>query len=184
MVDFLPAFALLAVADRPVTSISKVMPGGFSMTRSRTAVAVMMLMSAAHAGAQEAAPAVAPASASAPAQAATTPDAPIRTFLSGLLAGQMTQAVDGLLAASTTPAQKPGERENLLAQLGAAVVTYGPVIAYEKAGAQTSGSMVVRQYYLVQHRDMVVRWEFVLVRTGSGWRVDYFGFDDQPRTWF
>jgi hypothetical protein len=150
------------------------------MTGYRAAIAAVMLMTAAGAGAQEAAPVSAPASA----PIAATPDAPIRAFLSELLAGRTTQAVDALLATSTTPAQKPGERENLLAQLGAAVVTYGPIIGFEKAGSQSSGSMAVRQYYLVQHREMVVRWEFVLVRTGAGWRVDYFGFDDQPRTWF
>jgi hypothetical protein len=156
------------------------MPGDFSMKRSRTSIIAMMLTGATCAGAQQATPASAPAAA----QPVATPDAPIRLFLSELQAGRTMQAVDGLLGASTTPAQKPGERENLLAQLGAALQAYGPVIGYEKGGTQTVGSMTVRQYYLVQHREMVVRWEFVLVRTGAGWRVDYFGFDDQPRTWF
>jgi hypothetical protein len=150
------------------------------MTGSRTAIVAVMLMGATCAGAQQAVPVSAPA----PTQPATASDAALRSFLSELQAGRTTQAVDGLLGASTTPAQKPGERENLLAQLGAALQAYGPVIGYEKGGTQTVGSMTVRQYYLVQHRDMVVRWEFVLVRTGAGWRVDYFGFDDQPRTWF
>lgn len=154
------------------------MPGGFSMTRSMTAIAAMMLVTAGQSLAQEAAPAPAPA------QPAATPEAPVRQFLSELLAGRQAQAVDGLLAASTTAGQKPGERENLLAQLAAAVEAYGPIIGFEKSAAQTAGSMALRHYYLVQHRDMVVRWEFVVVRTGTGWRVDYFGFDDQSRTWF
>lgn len=92
--------------------------------------------------------------------------------------------MDGLLGASSRTGQKPGERENLLAQVEATVQTYGPVMAFEKSSTQQVGSMIIREYYLVQHRDMVVRWEFYLVRTGAGWRVDYFAFDDQPRTWF
>jgi len=148
------------------------------MTRSLIAMAAMMLAPPSPLIAQEATPAPAGA------QPAATPEAPVRLFLSELLAGRMEQAVDGLFAASTTAGQKPGERENLIAQLNAAVQTYGPIIGFERSGAQASGSMAMRQYYLVQHRDMVVRWEFVLVRTGTGWKVDYFGFDDQPRTWF
>lgn len=130
--------------------------------------------------AQTPAPTAAPAAVVTPA----TPDGQLRTFLAELQAGRTAQAVEGLLAASTRAGQKPGERENLLAQVEATVQTYGPVMAFEKSGAQQVGSMIIRQYYLVQHRDMVVRWEFYLVRTGTGWRVDYFAFDDQPRTWF
>lgn len=150
------------------------------MTRSTIAAAAMMLIVASRSLAQDAATAPPPASA----QPAATPEAPVRSFLSELLAGRTVQAVDGLLAASTNVGQKPGERDNLLAQLDASIQAYGPVIGFERSGAQAAGSMSVRHYYMVQHRDMVVRWEFILVRTGAGWRVDYFGFDDQPRTWF
>lgn len=121
-------------------------------------------------------PAMAPAAASA--------DALIRTFLSSLQAGKVEEAVDGLITASTVPSSKPGERDTMLSQFNAAVQAYGPIVTFEKARADMLGTMATRQYYLVQHRDMVVRWEFTLVRTGAGWRIDYFGFDDQPRTWF
>lgn len=119
-----------------------------------------------------------------PAAQPSTPDGQLRIFLTDLLAGKKEEAVDGLLGASTRAGQKPGERENLLAQVEATLQTYGPITTFEKAATQTLGSMIIRQYYLVQHRDMVVRWEFYLVRTGTGWRVDYFAFDDQPRSWF
>lgn len=150
------------------------------MMQGMTVIVAVILTGATSAYAQQ----VAPSQPAASAQPAATPDTQIRAFLSELLAGRTEQAVDGLLGASTTPAQKPGERENLLAQLGAALQTYGPITTYEKANTQAVGSMAVREYYLVQHRVMLVRWEFVVVRTGTGWRVDYFGFDDQPRTWF
>jgi hypothetical protein len=113
---------------------------------------------------------------------APPPDAQIRTFLAALLAGKIAEGVDGLLGASA--AQKQEERANLISQIGAAVNTYGPAMAYEKVRTDALGSMAVRQYYFVQHRDMVVRWEFDMVRTGVGWEIDYFGFDDQPKSWF
>ncbi len=128
-----------------------------------------------------------PTPAPAPAIAApgvASADALIRTFLSSLQAGKAEEAVDGVIAASTVPSSKPGERDTMLTQFNAAVQAYGPIVGFEKARADMLGTMATRQYYLVQHRDMVVRWEFTIVRTGAGWRIDYFGFDDQPRTWF
>ena len=113
---------------------------------------------------------------------ATAPDAQIRTFLAALLAGKVAEGVDGLLGASA--AQKQEERNNLVSQINAAVTTYGPIIGYEKVRTDTLGSMALREYYFVQHREMVVRWEFEMVRTGLGWEIDYFGFDDQPKSWF
>ena len=122
-----------------------------------------------------------PAPIAAPA-VASAPDAQIRTFLAALLAGKVAEGVDGLLGASA--AQKQEERNNLVSQINAAVTTYGPIIAYEKVRTDTLGSMALREYYFVQHREMVVRWEFEMVRTGMGWEIDYFGFDDQPKSWF
>jgi hypothetical protein len=124
-----------------------------------------------------------PATASSAASALAA-DTVLRTFMFNLQAGKAEEAVDGLLRSSTTPAQKPDERANLLAQIQAAVTTYGPILSYEKGRFDNLGTMVTRQYYFVQHREMVVRWEFTLVRAGSGWKIDYFGFDDQPRSWF
>lgn len=133
------------------------------------------------------APIASPPATAAPAVGAQTSaaaEAQVRTFLFNLQAGKTSEAVDGFLGATTTPGQKPGERDNLLAQINAAVQAYGPVTSYEKIRSDPAGTMVIRQFYLVQHRDMVVRWEFDFVRTGMGWRVDYFAFDDQPRSWF
>ena len=138
-------------------------------------------MLSATAGAQTPKPASAPAAA---APAAVSADALIRTFLSGLQSGKAEEAVDGLITASTVPSSKPGERDTMLNQINAALQAYGPIVSFEKAKADMLGTLATRQYYLVQHRDMVVRWEFTIVRTGAGWRIDYFGFDDQPRTWF
>ena len=131
-----------------------------------------------------ASPPVSPPTQTGVAQVMAPADALVRTFLSNLQAGKAEEAVDGLIAASTVPASKPGERDTMLTQFNAAVQAYGPIVAFEKAKGDVLGTMATRQYYMVQHRDMVVRWEFTMVRTGTGWRIDYFGFDDQPRTWF
>lgn len=122
------------------------------------------------------------ASAAAPSAAAA--DALVRNFLTKLLAAKNEEAADDLLAVSTTPSQRPDERTNLLNQIAAAVTAYGPIMSYEKARSDTIGTMATRLFYLVQHRDMVVRWEFEVIRTGNGWKVDNFAFDDQPRSWF
>lgn len=154
------------------------------MKRLLPMVAGVAMLSAS-AGAQGQTPTPAPASVQAGAAQVVAPaDTLIRTFLSSLQAGKVDEAVDGLIAASTVPSSKPGERDTMLTQFNAAVQAYGPIVAFEKAKSDALGTMATRQYYLVQHRDMVVRWEFTMVRTGAGWRIDYFGFDDQPRTWF
>jgi len=108
----------------------------------------------------------------------------IRLFLDTLKAGKADAAIDGLLANSKLWSQKTGVREQMLAQINAATGIYGPITDYELADTQKLGTMVIRQYYLVQHRDMVTRWEFDLVRSGAGWTIGYFGFNDQPATWF
>jgi hypothetical protein len=149
------------------------------MIRYRTGLAAIVLI----AGVGQA-QTRAPGAAAPTAPAVATAEAHVRDFLFNLQGGKTAEAVDGLLGTSTTPSQKPGERENLLTQIGAAIQAYGPVTAYEKARSEMLGTMVMRQFYLVQHRDMVVRWEFEYVRTAAGWQLDYFGFDDQPRTWF
>lgn len=152
------------------------------MTRLLPMIAGAAMLSA---GAQAQTPPPAPPSPQAVgAQAVVPAETLIRTFLSNLQAGKADEAVDGLIAASTIPSSKPGERDTMLTQFNAAVQAYGPIVSFEKAKSDVLGTMATRQYYLVQHRDMVVRWEFTLVRTGAGWRIDYFGFDDQPRTWF
>jgi len=146
-----------------------------------------MIAGAAMLSATAAASAETPTPAPAPVVAApglASADSLIRTFLTSLQAGKVEEAVDGVIAASTVPSSKPGERDTMLTQFNAAVQAYGPIVGFEKARADMLGTMATRQYYLVQHRDMVVRWEFAMVRTGAGWRIDYFGFDDQPRTWF
>jgi phospholipid N-methyltransferase len=131
---------------------------------------------------------VSPASASAmqaqalPAERAT--DERAQRFLTLLQAGKASQAIDEVMSSSPLYAHKAGTKEAILGQIDAALGAYGPVTSFEKISADTLGTMVVRQYYLVQHRDMVVRWEFQLIRTGSGWRVGYFGFEDKVPTWF
>ena len=114
---------------------------------------------------------------------AASVDHEVVSFLDSLRAGKGAEGVTALLA-SPLWSQKAGAREAMIGQIDAAVRAYGPVTGYEKVATDRLGSLVVREYYLVQHRDMVVRWEFDLIRSASGWRVGYFGFTDQPNSWF
>lgn len=111
-------------------------------------------------------------------------DEQVQSFLATLKAGKGNEAVTALLSSSPLWAQRPGSSEQMVGQIDAAVKAYGPVISYEKLSSSALGTMAIREYYLVQHRDMVTRWEFDLVRTARGWSVGYFGFTDQPNVWF
>ncbi|WP_448502736.1 hypothetical protein [Sphingomonas sp.] len=111
-------------------------------------------------------------------------DEKVQSFLSTLKAGKGNEAVEALLSSSPLWDQRPGASEQMVGQIDAAIKAYGPVVSYEKLPSTTLGTMAVRQYYLVQHREMVTRWEFHLVRTARGWSVGYFGFSDQPTGWF
>jgi hypothetical protein len=111
-------------------------------------------------------------------------DEQVQSFLATLKAGKGNEAVITLLSSSPLWAQRPGASEQMAGQIDAAIKAYGPVVSYERLSSATLGTMVVREYYFVQHRDMVTRWEFDLVRTPRGWSVGYFGFTDQPNGWF
>ena len=115
---------------------------------------------------------------------ATAADGQVQLFLATLKAGKGGQAVEELMAASPLWAKHAGFSEQMTGQIDAAVKAYGPVISYERVSTTNVGTMATREYSLVQHRDMVTRWEFDLVRTPSGWNVGFFGFTDQPNTWF
>lgn len=111
-------------------------------------------------------------------------DEQVQSFLATLKAGKGNEAVMTLLSSSPLWAQRPGTSEQMVGQIDAAIKAYGPVISYEKLSSTTLGTMAVREFYFVQHRDMVTRWEFDLVKTPKGWSVGYFGFTDQPNGWF
>lgn len=111
-------------------------------------------------------------------------DQQVQQFLSALKAGKGQEAVHTLLSSSPLWAQRAGASEQMVGQIDAAVKAYGPIVSYEKLSSTNLGTMAIREYYLIQHRDMVTRWEFDLVRTPRGWSVGYFGFTDQPNAWF
>lgn len=111
-------------------------------------------------------------------------DQQVQSFLATLKAGKGDEAVKALLSSSPLWIQRPGVSEQMVGQIDAAIKAYGPVMSYEKLPSTKLGTMAVREYYLIQHRDMVTRWEFYLVRTSTGWAVGYFGFTDQPNGWF
>jgi hypothetical protein len=110
-------------------------------------------------------------------------DGKAKAFFDALKTGKSADAI-GKLMESPLWAQRTGVREAIAGQVDAAMRAYGPVLSYEKASTERLGTMVVRHFYLVQHRDMVTRWELDLVRTGTGWTFGYFAFTDQVNNWF
>ncbi|MFM5932437.1 MAG: hypothetical protein ACKOPQ_16210 [Novosphingobium sp.] len=71
----------------------------------------------------------------------------------------------------------------LEAQIDTALKIYGRVSAYELVKEDKIGTLFIRRYYVVQHENLVTRWELNLAKLPSGWAVVYIGFDDQGRTW-
>lgn len=105
-------------------------------------------------------------------------------FMAALKAGKPGDAVDIVIASSPLWAERTGTREVMLGQADAATKAYGRVVKYEKVAGANIGSLVVRQFYLVQHEKMVTRWELDFARTPGGWSIAYFGFTDQIQKWF
>lgn len=110
-------------------------------------------------------------------------EAPIIRFLNALQAGKIDGVVEDLFSTSPLWRGKTVELQAMKAQVTGSVQAYGPVQGYELVQSERLGTSVVRQFYLVRHEKMVTRWEFDLVRTGGGWGVAYFGFEDQVKTW-
>lgn len=111
-------------------------------------------------------------------------DRQVTAFFDLIKAGKPDQAVGDLIASSPLWSSRTGIKEQMLAQVNASIQIYGPMLSYERTSTEHLGTMVVRQIYFAQHRDMVTRWEFDFVHTGAGWKVGYFGFTDQVQNWF
>ncbi|BAV65998.1 hypothetical protein [Sphingobium cloacae] len=125
-------------------------------------------------------PAHAAACSSLPAEAGAQVDG----FFAKLKADRAEAALDGILQTSPLWNNRAGAKEQLLAQMQAALKVYGAVTGVECVSEDSQGTMIVRQYWLAQHKDMVTRWEFDFMRAANGWQIGYFGFSDQLPTWF
>ncbi|QUT06042.1 hypothetical protein KFK14_00610 [Sphingobium phenoxybenzoativorans] len=100
-----------------------------------------------------------------------------------LKAGKGAEAVTTLMTSSPLMAGRTTEQTQITTQVQGALDLYGPVSGFELVESQRLGSFFVKEYYVVQHRNMVTRWEFEMIKTGAGWTYGYFGFEDQVRTW-
>jgi hypothetical protein len=79
---------------------------------------------------------------------------------------------------------KEGAKVQIAAQIDTTIASYGPVVRWERIGTEMLGTLVRRDTYVVQHRDMVVRWHFVYMKLDRGWTIANFNFDDQAVNWF
>ena len=136
------------------------------------ATSVMMLAWPAHA--------VEKCAATAPPEAAVK----AKAFLDRLVAGKGSDGVAAVLGDSPLWATRPGASEQLNGQIDAAVKAYGVPTRWEAYCGDALGTMAFREYYLVQHREILTRWEFDFARTATGWKIVYFGFTDQQPSWF
>lgn len=107
-----------------------------------------------------------------------------KAFLDLLVANKGAEAVAGVLDVNPIWSAKVGAKEQMIGQIDAATKAYGKPIKWEAVCGDAVGTMVFRQYYLVQYHDIVTRWEFDFARTATGWQIGYFGFNDQMPTWF
>lgn len=108
----------------------------------------------------------------------------IETFFSMLRKGDSANAVGGVIDSSPLWRARTGGKEQMVAQIDAAVKIYGPVVTYECLPSDELGTMILRQYCLAQHKDIVTRWEFDFMKASTGWTIGYFGFNDQIQSWF
>ncbi len=115
---------------------------------------------------------------------ATQPEPAAERFLQTLKTGTVHDALTALANGSSLLASKMGDGNALAAQIQVALSSYGPIIGWERVESKTIGTMLRRDTYVVQHREMVTRWRFAFVRTGKGWIPASFAFEDNVPTWF
>jgi hypothetical protein len=106
-------------------------------------------------------------------------------FLAELKRGDVESALNGIEKSSPLMFKfQPDMRGKFVTQISASMSTYGPVARWERIKSEMLGTLMRRDTYLVQHRDIVVRWQFIYMKLERGWGLSYFGFEDQPKTWF
>jgi hypothetical protein len=115
---------------------------------------------------------------------ATQPEPAAERFLQMLKTGTVHDALTAIASGSSLLAGKMGDGNALAAQIQVALSSYGPVTGWERIESKTVGTMLRRDTYIVQHREMVTRWRFVFVRAGNGWIPASFAFEDSVPTWF
>jgi hypothetical protein len=118
------------------------------------------------------------------APAVSDPDALANDFFDSLKLGKTDVALKILATGSAMLGKKIEENPQLETQIDRATEVYGPVVRWERVHSETLGTMVRRDTYLVQHREIVTRWRFVYVRKPTGWIVGWFVFEDQMQNWF
>jgi hypothetical protein len=108
----------------------------------------------------------------------------LKPIFDGMVKGDYRKPLMTAFDRSTLWKQKVTEKENLLNQIDGAFKLYGPALSYELVSTKQRGSLWESRVYIVQQRDNITRWQIWMTRSGSGWMVGYFGFDDQAQNWF
>lgn len=111
-------------------------------------------------------------------------DAILKPIFDGMIKGDYRTPLLSAFDRSTLWKQKVTEKENLLNQIDGAFKLYGPATSYELVSTKQRGSLWESRVYLVQQRDNITRWQIWMTRSGGGWMVGYFSFDDQAQNWF
>lgn len=130
-------------------------------------------------------PAVAQAQTAPAASAAFAQSDPVvERFLRTLQSGKIREGLLALASNSPLLSKNLGDASTLSSQIQTALTAYGPITGWERVDSKAIGTMLRRDTYIVQHRDMVTRWRFLFVRTGAGWATASFIFEDNAPTWF
>lgn len=98
--------------------------------------------------------------------------------------GGAAEALDSLTPSASWLKRGEDKFELVRAQMEKTLAGYGPVMRWERVASEPLGTLARRDTYLVQHRDMVVRWRIVYVKLDKIWIVGHLGFEDQAQTWF
>jgi len=128
--------------------------------------------------------ALAPVTAPVLAQTSPAPEVeqPISAFFATVKQGKGELAIQNLLGSSPLWA-RTAVKEQMTAQLDTALKIYGPMTSYECPLTYRTGTMMIRQYCLAQHQELVLRWQFDFVKATKGWTLSYFAFADQSNLW-
>jgi hypothetical protein len=89
-------------------------------------------------------------------------------------------AVDNLIEGTLLKQQKGIQIEALIPQFEGALKVYGGIERTEKVDEKYFGTSFVRYRFITYHAsDAVLFWQFMFMKTKTGWQIYIFRFNDQ-----
>jgi hypothetical protein len=124
-----------------------------------------------------------PTPAPAPAQAGRTPDEIIQVFFDALKADRVEDAY-GTLHSQFALQDRGGEAKKMAEQTQRALDAYGPVVGYELVREEKLGTHLMRRTYLLNGKNLPLRWQFYFYQAEKDWQLIDLRVDDALVEWF